>query len=117
MELECAQDIGHKNVTEAQLREAFRDDRGRGEYIILFRDNTGRKCKHFIQAWGECDDPYWMEYQEGGKEQFFHAAGKYTKAQVEQAFVWYLNNDNRWRTTYPWEKNGNQTLVEILVSR
>ena len=104
MELECAQYIGHKNVTEAQLREAFRNDRDRGEYIILFRDENGRKSEYYIQAGGEFDDPYCLEYRDGDNEHHFRAAGEYTKAQVEQAFAWYLNNDSRWRTEYPWEK-------------
>ena len=104
MELECAQSIGYKKVTEAQLRDAFRDDKGRGEYIILFRDETGRKCQHYIQASGEDDDPCDLEYRDGGKDHHFRADGEYTKAQVEQAFVWYLNNDNRWRTEFPWQK-------------
>jgi len=91
------------DVTEEQLREAFR--KGHGEYIILFRENK-RGGNHFIQAGGEAkfDGPYDLEYREGDNEHHFRATGEYTKAQVEQAFVWYLNGDDRWRTDYPWEK-------------
>jgi len=102
MHLETAQDIEHNNVTEAQLREAFRDDAGRGEYIILSRDTRGGQ--HYIQAAGEYNDPYVLEYREGDNAHHFRANGEYTKAQVEQAFLWYLNNDGRWRTEFPWQK-------------
>ena len=93
--------ISHRNVTETQLREAFRCPGAYGEFIILKRDG-----QHYMQAAGEGDDdePCILEYREGDNEHHFCAAGEYTKAQVEQAFVWYLNNDNRWRTEYPWEK-------------
>jgi len=101
MHLETAQSIEHENVTEAQLRNAFRDDKGRGEYIILSRE---RRCQYYIQAGGEMDGPYSLEYREGDNEHHFYAVGDYTKAQVEQAFVWYLNNDGRWRTDFPWKK-------------
>jgi hypothetical protein len=106
MHLETAQDIEHANVTEAQLREAFRDDKGRGEYIILDRGERkrGRGTEYYIQAGGEFDDRYILHHREGDKEHHFHADGKYTKAQVEQAFVWYLQNDGRWRTELPWVK-------------
>ena len=96
MHLETAQDIEHANVTEAQLREAFRDDEGRGEYIILSRDKES-----FIQASSDTSG-FDVEYREGAEH--FRADGLYSKAQVEQAFVWYLQNDGRWRTEFPWAK-------------
>ena len=106
MHLETAQDIEHANVTESQLREAFRDDMGRGEYIILDRGERkrGRGTEHYIQAAGEMDDLYVLQYREGDDEHHFSADGEYTKAQVEQVFVWYLQNDGRWRTDFPWKK-------------
>jgi hypothetical protein len=35
MKLETADSLGFDQVTEQQLREAFADDKGRGEFVIL----------------------------------------------------------------------------------
>jgi len=96
MHLETAQSIEHANVTEAQLREAFRDDTGRGDFINLIDDERS------ICASGIKDGPYCLICNESDDE--FYAGNEYTKAQVEQAFVWYLQNDGRWRTDFPWKK-------------
>jgi len=98
MKLECAERISHKNVTEEQLREAFRNDKARGEFIILSQDD-----QHYIQASGECEGPYDLEYRDGGNDQHFRAAGEFTKEQVEQVFVRYFKND-QWRTACRWEQ-------------
>jgi len=99
MNLDTANSI-YKNVTEAQVREVFRDERLRGEFSILLRSKW-----QFIQAAGEDDDGYILEYRDGeGKDCHFRAAGEYTKAQVEQAFIHYLNNDNRWFSDFTWQK-------------
>ena len=99
MHLTTAEEIDHENVTEAQLREAFRNDAKRGEFIILSSSE-----QHYIQAYGERDGPYELEYREGDKKHHFRAKDEYNKTRVEQAFVWYLNGDDRWRTDFPWEK-------------
>ena len=103
MHLETAESIEHKNVTEAQLREAFRDDKGRGEFITLYSQGKSGSL-YFISAAGEYDDPYVLQYRDGDKKFYYRATGKFTKAQVEQAFLYYLNNDERWRTEFPWQK-------------
>jgi hypothetical protein len=96
MHLETAQDIEHDNVTEAQLREAFRNDTGRGDYIILSRGD-----KNFMQASSDATG-FDIEYREG--DDHFRVDGPHTKTRVEQAFLYYLNNDERWRTEFPWKK-------------
>ena len=112
MYLKTAGKIGYDNVTEAQLREAFRDDKGRGEFIILSHEKDG---KHFLQAAnsGEGDDPFIIEYQEGDRKHHFYTKGEYPKAQIEQAFLSYLNGDERWRTDFPWMQE--KSLWQVLV--
>ena len=108
MYLKTAGKIEHDNVSEAQLREAFRDDKGRGEFIILSHEKDG---KHFIQSAGEGDGTYIVEYRED--EHLFYTKGEYSKAQVEQAFLSYLNSDEWWQTNFPWlqEKSLWQTIA------
>jgi len=88
--------INFNHVTEAQLREAFRDDKGRGSFIILSRDDT-----NFIQASSDVTG-FDVEYCEGNSH--FRVDGPYAKGRVEQAFLDYLNSDERWRTEFPWAK-------------
>jgi hypothetical protein len=99
MELETAQSIAFDSLTEAQLREAFHDDLGRGEFIIL-----SEQPQVFIQAAGEGDGPYSLEYRDGDDEHHFYAGDDYRKDDVERAFCWYLAKDPRWRTEFPWQK-------------
>jgi len=96
MNLTTENTIGYDNVTEAQLREAFRDDEGRGPFIILSKGKTD-----FIQASGD-ETGFDVEYREGADH--FRVDGPYSKGRVEQAFLYYLTNDERWRTEFPWQK-------------
>ena len=99
MKLETAQSIGFDKVTEEQLRAAFRDDMGRGEYVIL-----SHEPEIYMQASGEGDGPYSLEYRDSDREHHFQAAGDYRKADVLRAFLWYLAGDARWRTEFRWQK-------------
>ena len=99
MKLETAESLQFGQVTEEQLREAFRDDEGRGEFIIL-----SQSPRTFIQAGGEGDGPYSLEYRDGDDEHHFQAEGDYRKDDVLRAFLWYLAGDSRWRTEFRWQK-------------
>ena len=99
MRLETAGEFNIDNVTEAQLRQAFDDDAGRGEFIILSQDDQA-----YMQASGEGDGPYELEYREGDAEHHFQAGDEFRKEQILQAFVWYLTGDPRWHTQFLWEK-------------
>jgi hypothetical protein len=99
MKLETAESLAFSAVTEEQLREAFRDDAGRGEFIIL-----SQEPQVFIQAGGEDDGPYTLEYREGDDDHHFRAGTDLRKADALRAFLWYLAGDQRWRTDFPWQK-------------
>src|SRR5262245_10225861 len=101
MNLETAQSISCDAVTEAQLRAAFQDDARRGEFIVLSQDH---KQEVYIQAAGEADGPYSLEYRDGDEEHHFQATGDYHKDDVQRAFLWYLAGDTRWRTEFSWQK-------------
>jgi len=98
MRLECAESISSAATTEADIRNAFADDRGRGEFIILSESD-----EVFIQASGEDDGPYALEYREGSSDRHFRCTRDLTKAEVEDAFLKYLNRDAGWETDFPWE--------------
>jgi len=103
MKLECAQDISSDYATEADIRNAFADDSGRGEYIIL----SGAD-QVYMQAAGKGDEPYTLEYREGSADRHFVCTRDLNKAEVEAAFLKYLRRDASWKTDFPWKKLENK---------
>ena len=97
MMLDTENSISHDPVSETQLREAFLDDAGRGHFIILSKQD-----EVFIQASGEGDGPYTLEYRQGDEDHHYEGGDDLDKNAVEQAFLWYLIGDTRWRTEYKW---------------
>jgi hypothetical protein len=86
-------------VTEEQLRAAFKDDARRGALIILSQQPTV-----YMQALGEAEGPYTLEYQDGDDQPKLQAREDLRKEDVLRAFLWYLAGDPRWRTDFPWRK-------------
>jgi len=99
MKLECAQSISSANATEAEIRGAFADDRGRGEFIILSETD-----QVYLQASGEGDGPYALEYRDGSDERHFRCARDVEKPELETAFLKYLKGDPTWKTDFQWER-------------
>ena len=99
MKLEAAESIGFDNVTEEQLRAAFASDAGWGEFIIL-----SQKPETFIQAAGETEGQYTLEYRDSDADHHFSAGRTYRKEDLLRAFVWYLARDARWQSEFPWQK-------------
>jgi hypothetical protein len=89
-------------VTEQTLEEVFADDTLRGEFVILETDK-----ETFLQAGGEGDGPYTMEYKEIGNQ--FQAEGELTKEQVKEAFLDYLRGGSVWRTKHRWRESASRT--------
>jgi len=58
---------------------------------------------HLIQAAGEGDDPYRLEYREGNDDHF-ECNRKVDKGEVEAAFLKYLKGDSTWKGDFPWKK-------------
>lgn len=103
MELKTASRISSKNVTEEELINAFEDDVGRGDFIILSQSE-----EVYIQAAGEGDDPYVMEYREGDSDHHFQCTQKLPKANVQSAFMKYLRGDDSWKTDFEWKQFENE---------
>ncbi len=103
MKLETAKSLSFDPVTEAQLRQAFRDDANRGEFIIL-ASSSSTQDQRYIQAGGDGDGPFRLEYRDGDEDRHFEAPGDWSKADVERAFLSYLAGDGRWKTGFPWQK-------------
>jgi hypothetical protein len=99
MQLHTAERIFYKEVKIDELKKAFEDDAGRGEFIILQKDKG-----NFIQAAGEYDSPYILEYREGDKDHHYKCLEKLDKKQVQAIFVKYLKEDKSWKTMVKWEK-------------
>lgn len=97
MNLETADSRPIKNVTEEQLRETFRNVAGFGEFIIL---SQGPEV--YMQAGGEDDGPYRLEYREGDGLKHFTAGDDFKKDDVLRALLWYLSGDERWRSEFKW---------------
>jgi hypothetical protein len=85
------------DVTEQIFEEVFADESLRGEFIILEAD-----ADTFLQAGGEGDGPYTLEYKEAGKQ--FRAVGELTKHEVKEAFLDYLRGSSGWRTRHEWKE-------------
>jgi len=99
MKLETAERLSSKDVTEEELINAFQDDAARGEFIILSQSD-----QVFIQAAGEYDDPYLVEYRDGDDEHHFYAANDLPKERVQQLFIQYLAGNPSWHTDIEWIK-------------
>ena len=98
MELECAQSISSDNATEADIRNAFGDDANRGEYIILSQAE-----QVYMQAFGEDDGPFVLEYRQGSGDQHYECPQDLTKDQVLDAFLKYLCGDPSWQQDHEWQ--------------
>ena len=98
MKLNSGSRISSRNVTEEELVNAFQDDVGRGEFIILSQSE-----EVYIQAAGEGDEPYLIEYREGDEDRHFQCTQKVPKANVQSAFMKYLKGDDSWKTDFEWK--------------
>ena len=99
MRLETAERIVSSKVTEEELASAFQDDLGRGEFIILSQSD-----QVYIQASGESDGPYMMEYREGDADHHFQCIRDVSKENVQSVFMKYLKGDDSWETDVEWKR-------------
>jgi hypothetical protein len=99
MDLETADSRPIKNVTEEQLRQAFCLDAGFGEFIIL-----SQAKEVYMQAAGEGDGPYRLEYRDGEESRHFCAGDHFKKDGVLRGMVSYLSGDERWRSEFKCER-------------
>lgn len=100
MKLETGGKIHSINIKEDDLIKTFDNDSGRGDFIIL---SHGEQV--YLQASGEKDGPYQMEYREGDEDHHFTCTEKLTKEQVKISFLKYLEGDSSWKVDHMWEKS------------
>jgi len=98
MELECAQSFSSGHATEEDIQRAFAEDKIRGEYIILSQAD-----QVFMQAAGEDEGPYILEYRDGGGDHHYQCPHDLTKDQVQAAFLKYLAGDTSWQQDHEWQ--------------
>jgi hypothetical protein len=111
MKLETAASQGLAEVSAQQLREAFADDKGRGEFVIL-----SQQPEVYIRAAGEAEGPYSLEYRDGDEDHHFSAGDAFRKEDVLRAFLWYLAGDARWRSEFPWQKLEHGPGIQTTVA-
>ena len=99
MQLECAEGLASPNATESDIRKAFADDCERGEFAILSESD-----QVYIQASGQGDGPYLLEYREGDDNRHYQCTREATRSEVESAFIKYLKRDPSWKTDIPWSQ-------------
>jgi hypothetical protein len=85
------------DVDEQTLEEVFADESLRGEFLILEANGDT-----FLQASGEGEGPYTLEYKEAGKQ--FQVMGELTKQEVREAFLDYLHGGSAWRMEHEWKE-------------
>jgi len=99
MKLETASGQSSDFVTEADLVSLFDSEWADGEFAILSREG-----QVFMQAAGEGDGPYVLEYRDGGDESHFQSARTLTKEEIRSAFMKYLRDDRSWMTDHEWSR-------------
>jgi hypothetical protein len=97
-------EMGHAvthNATEDDLIDALAAmERGDIEYVIL--EDSARKL--FMQTAGDARSGYDLQYNNGADDVMFQARSKMSGAQITEAFMLFLNQDNAWRTMFDWER-------------
>jgi hypothetical protein len=89
----------YRDATEQTIEEVFADDTLRGEFVILEPDADQAP---FLQAGGEGDGPYTVEYKEAGKQ--YQCVRQLTKQEVKEAFLDYFRGGSVWRTRNEWKE-------------
>jgi hypothetical protein len=84
-------------VSETQLDQAL-DAMKRGdiEYVILEDGDA------FLQAAGEGDGPYVVQFTPGSEQNLIDLRGGATAATVRDVFRSFLRGEVGWRIRYPW---------------
>ena len=87
------------DISEEDLVRAFQEYSDDDEFIILSQaDQT------YIQAAGEGNGPYFLEYRDGDEDHHFQCVEELSKNDVKSAFLKYLKGDVSWKTDYEWEQ-------------
>jgi hypothetical protein len=86
-------------VNEQLLRILFEDEDFPEDFVIL-----SQAPEIYMQAAGEWEGAYSLEYRDGDGDHHFSAGDRLRKRDLERAFLWYLAGDPRWRTEFAWKK-------------
>jgi hypothetical protein len=82
----------YPDATDQDVEAVFADDELRGEYVVLTAEGGS-----YIQAAGEGEGPYQLEYRDAEVRKQFQAAQPPEKTDVRGAFLDFLRGGSTWR--------------------
>ena len=104
MKVEC-ENLSEQLATPKLIRDLVRDDKRRGEFMILIHDDGA-----FVQV--SCDSDqvegsnggsFVLEYRESKNGRLFHCTQSVSAREVENIFLDELDGRGSWRNRYTWE--------------
>ena len=104
MKVEC-ENLSEQLATPKLIRDLVRDDKRRGEFMILIHDDEA-----FVQV--SCDSDqvegsnggsFVLEYRESKNGRLFHCTQSVSAREVENIFLDELDGRGSWRNRYTWE--------------
>lgn len=88
--------------TDEGLRSAVMQlDARRGDDAFLILSS---ESQIYMQCCGDQYSGFELEYQEGSLDRHYRAVERPDMETVVAAFIFYANQDSRWRTVVRWEK-------------
>lgn len=86
------------NPIASDIHRLITDDQARGCFIILSQTD-----ENYMQAAGE-KEPFILEYRDTSEEQNYQCLRRISRAELEMAFLKYLDGDTSWKTDFSWKK-------------
>ena len=102
MKLYCEGELELDPVTESNLTDAFARDEARGDFVGIEREDGG-----FLQAAGERDGPYHVEYRDPTAGVLYEGSRSVFKVELLEMFLSYLRDDGSWQARVSWTPNSN----------
>ena len=103
MDIETAGYLFYQNATAGDLADTFDNDRGRGGFIILMKNEMS-----FIKAWGVDAGPYMIACRDGFVQ--YRLRTGVSKNDARRILMKYLHHDNTYRTDRQWRRVDIDTL-------
>ena len=104
MNLEVEYDSPVPDATTDDIHVAFTKLSSTGPRFVVL----DRRPHFYIQAYALDSGDLDVGYRDGGPDKAYETAHPQPRAAVLDAFLSYLNDDNRWRTAFEWQRTEDQ---------